>query len=1113
MNNQFKFNSNGIEYSVRPQNPDTPNVENFDSGNDITEKVANGNEDIKPHHWPFEKFWPQINFHPRPLTKSEIDQILLYSQLELGGCIISKLFEQFHNSGLHEEYIERIIENCIENKQYNIILDALNSEYIDLNDNQKIKLTKYLLNDCNVKTIIDNLDFLIFTPDLKNKFLEKPMSGRDLDLILAQTDELKLDYIQKNMLIDRALNSQKVKSILNNLNTLKPNLDQVNLLIDNIPPKSWGAFTALDLLSQYDLEIIKLSKLEEKLGEKESVDSNLMSRYFELHESFNLDFDYMYALCLQNVEKVQSNGNDFKLDFGAISFVIDYANTNITPLPVDKIKKLMKYKIDNGGNLYTFFKNDNLFKLDISFLGCVKTTNGFDINTLRTKFDLSPEELKTYFEENCKYSDPKRLNRIDRVLHLDSSSSIARGAIFNEFNNEFIIMNEANRRNGGKLDSKMAQISKAFGSQINIESYLLGRSVLDGTDPDVIEQLKRAGLNETGEVGLDQLEKEFGKFKSSLLKPEMTIAELKNIRQKLEIPLFQHYFVSFTRQSEGQFGNKTTESLLSQMDYLIGYYEKNGVSDLEIVGELKEGYENADIKINKKVKQEISINAEVIKQLDDYKNNMEKALDLFRNGFVNDRPSYRLFQFAKAGKQLITNLNIEAQKNVNEFDPEKIIEENNTRIAEAKEAGTEKKVKITDPAKVLIGLRQKVKKLGELKTLLSSKTPSGKEYISPKVILDNWVELFSELSNYKKNPKVKNFLQQLLFAEYFYEYGETLVNINGPLAGNRIDDVEKNLEHINDLDLGNPDILVLEKTLEIVTHLINQEFWKNNILEQQNRVIETPQNYKPPIPRLPGYNGLNLHHMLNPLNKRFASKLHKLKPNSDDQVMVKKFEESHKSQVSKAVNNMDSILGLNSIKDFVDTVNRNVLVSEEKVTWNLQPVRGYLFEVSGKLCDACWADKYDSVNQSFPGMTFVNISSQTADNEAKLEGGFLLMEVAGANGEKILTIRGLNPLMASIDSLVAKSIVENIIEFTKATASRIKAIPAIVIDDHTGGSCTNRPAIQSYCQHTLASNLEKIQVLNDSKSNFNGYNISDWVYRLDKQIIDNGEVDKDEITD
>jgi hypothetical protein len=1098
----FKFNHNGEKFSVKP--PENSKILETKILDDTATQKENpvDLEEVFNSDELFSNFRKEISEKPRSFSLQEIGLILSHFR---GKKIIAIMFDQFKNSGLHAEYMDQIVDNCLGESDYDLLAAALIKKQIALTPEQQQKFGVGAIEYFNVGAIVEHLDILQLSQEQKNSILNKNISATDLKMVVQYFDQLSFDDAHRSRLVDIAITNKNYREVLYSLKDLQPNAEQLNLLLSNILPRFWDDWKVIAYISSYDTSLLDIDKFETKV-----IETNQLSQYLLFYTEFGLTSDHMYDLCLASAEKAASSNGTYTLDKNTLGWVISKANEDKISLSLEKIRHLIKIQLENNGNLDVIFVYDYKFKLDATFLKDIKANDKFNPSVLRTKFDLSPEELKNYFEQNCRYGDPKYLRGVNMTLNIGTTGQRASETIFTQFNNEFIIMDEANRRNGGKLDPNMMIIAQAFGGTTDIEGYLLGRNILDGTDPETLAKLKTTGITETGEEGLDQLKQIFSEFKERLLKPEMTITELKDIREKLDIPIFQHYFVNFTRQTQGQFGNKTVDSLLNQMDYLLDYYEKTGVSDLEIAGKLKEGYQSQNIEINVKTKQEFPLNPEVAGQLNEYKANMESALELFKDAKVNEKPTYRLFRFVKAGKQLIDNLCSEAQKELDEFDRAKILAANDNRVADAEAMGDTKKVKINDPAKMLIGLEQKVKRMNELRTMVSAKTESGREYISPKIILDNWVQIFSELAKYKNNPEVKNYLQQMLFAEYVYFNGG--LNKSGEWVGSEIDNIKVNLNNIELLNPSNPKISDLETTLEIVTHLINQEFLKQQIFEVLPSVIMDPEAYLSTDPA-PFPHPVNIERILRPINRRYRANLNSLKSDLTEDKEIKKFESNQKLIVSRAVKDLDNILGLNAIKEFVDTANRHEKASGEKVAWNLQPVRGYQLEVSGMLCDACWADKYNSINESFPDITFVNISSKTEDSETKLEGGFMLMEINGENGEKVLTIRGLNPLMASIDNLVAESLVENIIEFTKATAQRIGAIPAIVIDDLTGGSCSNRPAIQTYCQSKLAPTLEKLSIVDDNKSNFNGYDISNSTYRLDKRLDKKPEVDKDQISD
>jgi hypothetical protein len=1097
-NNSFNFKHDGAKYIVKtPENTLPLEGEKLDNITNSIEPPADLEEILRNDDL-FNKFRKEISDNPRSFNEQEIGLILRHFR---GEQVILIIFDQFKNSGLHAEYMDQIVDSCLSERNYDLLVASLIQKQIALTPEQQQKFADGAIEYFNVGAIVEHVDILQLSQEQKNSILNKNISATDLKMVVQYFDQLGFDDAHRSRLVDISITNKNYREVLYSLKDLQPNAEQLNLLLSNILPRFWDDWKVVAYISSYDTSLLDIDKFETKV-----IETNQLSQYFQFYNQFSLTIEHMYELCLISAQKAKDSGDTYILDQNAIGYVITKASKDELSLPVEKIKELVRVQLDNrAGNLDVFFAYEYAFKLDASFIKDIGASAYFSQNALRTKFDLTPDELKNYFDQKCRYEDPKYLKGINMVLNSGTIGQKASETIYTQLNNEFIIMDEANRRNGGNLDPNMMIIAQAFGGTTDIEGYLLGRSILDGTDPETLAKLKTAGITETGEAGLNQLKQIFSEFKERLLKPEMTIAQLKDIREKLDIPIFQHYFVNITRQTQGQFGNKTVDSLLNQMDYLLDYYEKTGVSDLEIAGELKEGYESQNIEINIKSKQEFPLNPEVSGQLEEYRSNMESAMELFVGAHNHEKPTYRLFRFVKAGKQLIGDLCSEAQKELDEFDPAKILAANDERVAQAEAIGDTKKVKINDPAKMLIGLEQKVKRMSELRTMVSAKTESGREYISPKIILDNWVQIFSELAKYKNNPEVKNYLQQMLFAEFIYDKG--IISNRNEWTGEVIENIKKNSIDLAFLKSQNPNISILEQTLEIVTHLINQEFWKNKVFEERNKIVESPERFLADGPGIYGPNNL-----LQQSNRRLPDKLHALKSKINTEKATKKFDEVQKLPISRAVKDLDNILGINAVKEFVDSANRHEKASGEKVTWNLQPVRGYLLEVSGKLCDACWADRYNSVNESFSNITFVNISSETENGETKLEGGFMLMEINGENKEKVLTIRGLNPLLASIDNLVAESLVENILKFTKATADRIGSIPAIVIDDHTGGSCSNRPAIQAYCQFKLAPTLEKLPVVNDNKSNFNGYDISGCTYRLDNRTDWKDSIDIDQIT-
>ena len=118
--------------------------------------------------------------------------------------------------------------------------------------------------------------------------------------------------------------------------------------------------------------------------------------------------------------------------------------------------------------------------------------------------------------------------------------------------------------------------------------------------------------------------------------------------------------------------------------------------------------------------------------------------------------------------------------------------------------------------------------------------------------------------------------------------------------------------------------------------------------------------------------------------------------------------------------------------------------------------------IVGHIADACWASKYDCLAELHPNTTSVIFIQNTDNNARRMAGATFLIETTSAEGEPLLVIRGLNPLENIINDLDQKSFVDEFTAYTREIANNQGRKLAIVIDDHSGGSCTNRPSLFAY---------------------------------------------------
>ena len=154
----------------------------------------------------------------------------------------------------------------------------------------------------------------------------------------------------------------------------------------------------------------------------------------------------------------------------------------------------------------------------------------------------------------------------------------------------------------------------------------------------------------------------------------------------------------------------------------------------------------------------------------------------------------------------------------------------------------------------------------------------------------------------------------------------------------------------------------------------------------------------------------------------------------------------------------------------------------------LIPTRGILTEFSGHIADACWASKYSSILKEFPNFTSVIIRQNPETKYERLAGAFMLIETESKNEEPLLVIRGFNPIENLINSLSVKDFYNKVIGYVKSLAEKENRKVAIVIDDHTGGSASNRPILFKYLSE-LSKTLEPGDLNSEHDTTFNKYNI------------------------
>lgn len=174
--------------------------------------------------------------------------------------------------------------------------------------------------------------------------------------------------------------------------------------------------------------------------------------------------------------------------------------------------------------------------------------------------------------------------------------------------------------------------------------------------------------------------------------------------------------------------------------------------------------------------------------------------------------------------------------------------------------------------------------------------------------------------------------------------------------------------------------------------------------------------------------------------------------------------------------------------------------SEATRTLRFTPNRDVGLELSGQIGDACWASKYVSIARDMPNMTAVLISEAVGE-EQRLVGSALFLEAQAETGEKLLIIRGINPIQNLINELDALDFLGKYLTYAEATAQRAGRKLAIVID-HCGGASTNRPTLFNAISLLHGrGRLTEVSVP-EEQVRFNNYDLEGSVFLVASQSVD-----------
>ncbi|MEO5949736.1 MAG: hypothetical protein ABIP74_05000, partial [Candidatus Saccharimonas sp.] len=192
-------------------------------------------------------------------------------------------------------------------------------------------------------------------------------------------------------------------------------------------------------------------------------------------------------------------------------------------------------------------------------------------------------------------------------------------------------------------------------------------------------------------------------------------------------------------------------------------------------------------------------------------------------------------------------------------------------------------------------------------------------------------------------------------------------------------------------------------------------------------------------------------------------------------------------------------LRIMSVVSLEKEIARHEKLKEKGKTTGLQfvPSKGIFFEASGQIAGACWAGQFDSINLQMPNMSSIIMRARPGAKTERIVGAALLIETTDIDtGEGVLVLRGLNPSENYISKVNIKAFYDATVDYVKQIANNRGLIPAIAIDDHSGGAGTNREKLFDYIEDLDFDDFEERIYVDDNDSTFNGYDISNMTYAL-----------------
>ena len=196
----------------------------------------------------------------------------------------------------------------------------------------------------------------------------------------------------------------------------------------------------------------------------------------------------------------------------------------------------------------------------------------------------------------------------------------------------------------------------------------------------------------------------------------------------------------------------------------------------------------------------------------------------------------------------------------------------------------------------------------------------------------------------------------------------------------------------------------------------------------------------------------------------------------------------------KAKKRFGNLLGVSTLEQEAGRLRSHRTISKKTMPLAIVPSRDLKTELSGHMADACWANKEDSVLKKHPNfisLTFVENPGHEVHE--RVAGACLLIETKTKDGTPLIVIRGLNPIENVATRINVADFFKKLTDYLRPIADARGCELTVVVDDHRGGSASNRAAVFGFLSRATESWV-KIRLASKKDTYFNEYDIKGDTY-------------------